>query len=223
MSEGIELVGVSRTFGTDPGVDVLRSVDLRVTPGEVVAVLGPSGSGKSTLLAIAGLLDRPTSGAVLVDGHDTADLDERALARLRARSFGFVFQHHEVLPYLTAGENLAIAARYRGIERRHRLAAIDDALDRVGLVGRGAALGSTMSGGERQRIAIARALLGTPSVVLCDEPTGNLDTANSHHVVDLIIAAASRRVAVVVVTHDHDVAARATRRVEVRDGAILAG
>jgi putative ABC transport system ATP-binding protein len=217
----IELRAVARTYPGPPPVEALRPSDLIVGQGEYLAVVGPSGSGKSTLLNLLGLLDRPTGGTLLLDGIDTALLSEKDRTALRGRRIGFVFQSFHLLPYRTATENVALAQVYTGARAKVRIADAREALSRVGLGHRLDALPTTMSGGERQRVAIARALLNRPSLLLCDEPTGNLDSATSASVLDLFDALNSDGVTLLVITHDPRTAARAHRAVTIQDGLLF--
>ncbi|MDP9795140.1 putative ABC transport system ATP-binding protein [Catenuloplanes nepalensis] len=219
----IRFRGVGLTYPGPPPVTALRPADLTVAPGEYVTVVGPSGSGKSSLLNVAGLLDRPTAGGYELDGIDVGALRESARTALRGRRIGFVFQSFHLLPYRTATENVALAQLYAAVPRRRRLAAARDALDRVGLAHRRDALPLTLSGGERQRVAIARALVHEPSLLLCDEPTGNLDSATAGTVLDLLDALHATGITLVVITHDPVVAARGARTVTIRDGVLSDG
>jgi lipoprotein-releasing system ATP-binding protein len=217
----LEACNVTRTL--PEGVTLVRDINLAVAQGEFVAVTGPSGSGKSSLLYLLGLLDRPTSGAVLLEGQDTARLDKREMAALRLARLGFVFQFHFLLPEFSALDNVLIPIR--------RLGRLPDAaararalhlLDTLGLKDAAAKLPEQLSGGMRQRAAIARALANDPALILADEPTGNLDTRNAAGVFDAFsrLVAEERRT-VIVVTHDPDLAARASRRVHLIDGRIV--
>ncbi len=214
----IRFDGVGLTYPGPPAVPALLPGDLVVAAGDYVAVTGPSGSGKSTFLNVAGLLDRPTEGVYELDGTDVSTLGERARAALRGRCIGFVFQSFHLLPYRTATENVMLAQLYNGVPRAARRRAAVDALGRVGLAYRRDSLPTTLSGGERQRVAIARALVNRPRLLLCDEPTGNLDTTTSGGVLALLDELHEAGLTIVVITHDPDVARRAQYTVTMRDG-----
>ncbi|WP_248878475.1 ABC transporter ATP-binding protein/permease [Bradyrhizobium japonicum] len=219
----LDLRKVCRQFGTDPAVNALVDVDLVVRRGEWLSITGPSGSGKSTLLNMLGCLDRPTSGEFLLDGVETTKLSENERAGLRSRRIGFIFQSFHLLPYRTVLENVMLAEVYRrrtGQGRRERALA---EIRRVGLAHRAEFLPSKLSGGERQRVAIARALMGSPSLLLCDEPTGNLDSKNTESILDFFTELNKEGMTIVVVTHDENVAGRASRRVNMKDGELLGG
>lgn len=216
----LELRDVAKDYGA--GVQALAGVSLTLERGELLGIVGPSGSGKSTLLHVMGTLDRPSSGSVRIEGRDVAGLPDRALSALRAERIGFVFQQFFLMDGMTALENVAEGLLYRGVPRGARLAAARAALDRVGLAHRMTHVPSTLSGGERQRVAIARAIVGRPSFVLADEPTGNLDSARSAEIMDLLEELHGDGATIVVITHDHEVAATLPRTVVVRDGRVVA-
>jgi putative ABC transport system permease protein len=216
----LALAKVGKQFGTDPAVHALTDVDLTLEAGGWLAITGPSGSGKSTLLNIIGCLDRPTSGTFVFDGIDTSTLTENERAGLRSQRIGFVFQSFHLLPYRTVLENVMLAEVYRkGTEAGRRERAMV-AIERVGLAHRADFLPTKLSGGERQRVAIARAIMGSPSLLLCDEPTGNLDSKNSESILDLFAQLNEDGLTLAVVTHDEDVASRASRRVHIVDGRL---
>lgn len=185
-----------------------------------MAVVGPSGSGKSTFLNVVGLLDRPTAGRYEFEGDDVGRLREHERTALRGRRIGFVFQSFNLLPYRTAAENVAVAQLYLGVPRARRRAVALEALDRVGLAHRREAMPWTMSGGERQRVAIARALVNEPTLLLCDEPTGNLDSQTAERVLSIIKRLHSDGLTVITITHDNSVADRAQRVIAIRDGVL---
>ncbi|MGW4200087.1 ABC transporter ATP-binding protein [Streptomyces sp. NPDC004726] len=222
MNEGpvIEFRQVGLTYPGPPPVPALRSCDLTVERGEFVTVVGPSGSGKSTFLNIVGLLDSPTTGHYLLDGVDTSALRDAERTALRGRRIGFVFQSFHLLPHRSALENVALALVYNGAPRARRKADALEALERVGLGHRAASVPTRLSGGERQRVAIARALVARPSLLLCDEPTGNLDTANTRSVLALLEELHQDGMTVLVITHDLGVAERGARTVAIRDGIL---
>lgn len=219
----IELNGVRRHFGTESVVRALDGVSLTVRRGESLAIVGPSGSGKSTLMNIIGLLDRADSGSYRLDGIDVDQMADRERARVRATKIGFVFQAFHLLSHRTAVENVMLRDAYRGADRAGRRDRAVEALRRVGLGHRVDHLPGKLSGGERQRVAIARALLGSPALLLCDEPTGNLDSENTSSVLDLFADLMSSGMTLVVVTHEHDVADRMHAQVHMIDGRITNG
>ncbi|WP_406088279.1 ABC transporter ATP-binding protein [Kitasatospora purpeofusca] len=220
----IEFRQVGLTYPGTPPVEAFKPADLRIENGEYVTVIGPSGSGKSTFLNIAGLLDGPTGGRYLLDGIDTAALTDGDRAALRGQRIGFVFQSFHLLPHRSAAENVALAMLYAPTADRRRAAQrrgrARDALAQVGLSHRINSLPTRLSGGERQRVAIARALVGEPSLLLCDEPTGNLDTATAESILGLLDGLHSAGLTIVLITHDPQVAARAERTVAIRDGIL---
>ena len=216
----IELRGLARTYPGAPPVHALRPADLVIEAGDYVAVTGPSGSGKSTLLHLLGLLDAPTAGSYLLDGLDTSALSDRDRSALRGRRIGIVFQAFHLLPYRTALENVLLAELYNQTPRSARLEAAAGALGEVGLGHRLDALPTTLSGGESQRVAIARALVNRPSLVLCDEPTGNLDSRNAAALMELLDQLNADGLTIVVITHDPGVAAHAGRTVAISDGIL---
>ncbi len=214
----IALREVSKTVqsGNTP-LTILHPLTLDVPAGQCLAIIGPSGSGKSTLLGLIAGLDAPTSGQILIDGTDITTLDEDALARLRGEKIGFVFQFFHLVPSLTALENIQVPMEIAG--RADAAVRAQALLDEVGLHDRGHHYPSQLSGGEQQRVAIARALANDPPLVLADEPTGNLDSTNGRHILDLLLQVRrTRRVTLVLVTHDAHVAAVADARLELRDG-----
>jgi ABC-type lipoprotein export system ATPase subunit len=216
----IELENVGRRYEIDPPFDALRNVNLSIEKGDSVAIVGPSGSGKSTLLNIIGCLDRPTSGTYRLDGRDPAQLGDRILASLRAQQIGFVFQSFHLLSFRSAVDNVMLAELYLRRPRAGRRERAMAALDRVGLATRAEYRPSVMSGGERQRVALARALVTEPPLLLCDEPTGNLDSVNTASVLNLIDNLRADGLTVVMITHDLSVASHAQRVVRIVDGHV---
>jgi putative ABC transport system ATP-binding protein len=222
MDVVVKAVGLTRRFKMgNTMVDALRGVELTITRGEFVALVGPSGSGKSTVLNLIGGLDRPTSGEVWINGVELSDSDERTRTRYRREQVGFVFQTFNLLPRLTAEENVALPLMFSGVPHKERLARARKLLERVGLGHRLTHRPTELSGGEQQRVAIARALVGEPALILADEPTGNLDTAIGQEIMTLLRELNEERgVTLLVVTHDPEVAAFADRVVGLRDGTV---
>jgi putative ABC transport system ATP-binding protein len=219
----VEARGVSKVYSRKVPVTALVGADLRIDRGEMIALQGPSGSGKSTLLGLLGLLDVPTSGSISVNNIETRALGERGRSRLRASSFGFVFQQFNLIPHLTATENVATALLYRGLSSTNRKRKAAEVLGQVGLSHRLGHKPGELSGGEQQRVALARAVVAGPDVILADEPTGNLDSGSAEGVLELLGSFVEDGVAVVVATHDPDVAARARWRYRMRDGQLSEG
>lgn len=218
----IELRGVTKIYGSgEAAVAALAGIDLTIRDGEFVAVMGPSGSGKSTAMNILGCLDTPTSGQYYFRGTDVGSLSRDQRALLRRYYIGFVFQGFNLLKRTTAIENLELPLIYRGVPQAERQARARDALAKVGLADRAGHSASELSGGQQQRVAIARALVTDPSVMFADEPTGNLDSARSHEIMELLASLnAERGLTIVLVTHEDDIAAYAKRRIRFRDGRI---
>ena len=218
----IELSDISKVYEGPVRVQALRSISLVVDQGDFIGIMGPSGSGKSTLLNILGLLDSPTYGSYLFGGTDVAHLDDRDRSHLRGKQLGFVFQSYHLLPHLTSVENVQLGLLYgSAVPRRERAGPAREALRDVGLEDRTDSLCATLSGGEQQRVAIARAIVGRPNLLLCDEPTGNLDSTTSEEVLDCLSKLHSQGLVIVLVTHDSGIVHRTTRVVRVRDGMLV--
>jgi putative ABC transport system ATP-binding protein len=218
----LEVDNVTRSYPGQPPVQALRGVSLRIGQGQLVGVVGPSGSGKTTLLQLMGTLDRPTSGRVRVTGLDVATMADDDLSYLRATRIGFIFQQFFLAEHSTVLDNVADGLLYAGIPLRQRRQRALDALELVGLAQRPHARPTELSGGQRQRVAIARALVGQPAIVLADEPTGNLDQVTGQSILALIDQLHRAGSTIVVITHDHVIAERMPRRVEILDGHIVA-
>jgi putative ABC transport system ATP-binding protein len=220
-----DLRRVTRSYGSGATtVNALHEIDLRIERGEFVAVIGPSGSGKTTLLQLLGALDRPTSGEVVFEGRDLATLKESELTRLRLGTIGFVFQQFNLIPTVSAAENIELALAPAGLPSAARAERVSELLESVGLGPRGHHLPNALSGGEQQRVAIARALANDPDVLLADEPTGNLDSATGDEIMSLLTELnRERNQTILVITHDASVAAAAPRTVRLRDGSIVDG
>lgn len=218
----IAVEGVWRTYRTGPErVEALRGVSLDVAPGAFVAICGPSGSGKSTLMSILGCLDRPTSGRYLLEGVEVASLEDDALAVLRNRRIGFVFQTFNLLPRMTALRNVELPMVYSGLSREERYQRAQEALVAVGLAGRMGHRPNELSGGEQQRVAIARALVNRPAIILADEPTGNLDSTAGEEVMAVFRRLVEGGVTILMVTHNRRIAEQAHRVIQLEDGRVV--
>jgi putative ABC transport system ATP-binding protein len=217
----LELETVIKTYPGEPPVEALRGVSFKVRRGELVGIVGPSGSGKTTLLHLIGTLDRPTSGTVRVAGFDVSELSDRELSALRASRLGFVFQQFFLAEHQTVLDNVADGLLYAGASFVERRRAAVDAIARVGLSDKVAVMPTKLSGGQRQRVAIARALVGRPALLLADEPTGNLDSSTGQSVLELFGELNRDGATIVVITHDHGVAQRMGRMIELLDGRVL--
>ena len=217
----IELKGITKTYGRGEGaVGALAGVDLAIGRGDFVTIMGPSGSGKSTLLHLLGLLDAPTGGEYLLEGHPVHGLPDRELSRIRNRHYGFVFQSFNLLPELTALENAALPLRYAGVPRGEAAERAAGLLAQVGLAKRGHHYPAQLSGGEQQRVAVARAVANEPDVIMADEPTGNLPSATGGEIMELLRGLNEKGVTLVVVTHDQRIGDLGRIKVRLRDGRI---
>ena len=218
----IRVVGLGKSYETAAGLfPALKGVDLEVRPGEFIAIMGPSGSGKSTFMNLLGCLDTPTSGDYFLAGQNVAHMDKDALAVLRNRTLGFVFQGFNLLPRMTLQDNVALPLVYAAVDKESRRAAAREMLDKVGLGKYAESLPSRISGGQQQRVAIARALVNKPRLILADEPTGNLDSHTSEEIMRLFSDLNAEGITIVLVTHEADVAAHAKRQVRFLDGEIV--
>jgi putative ABC transport system ATP-binding protein len=221
MSAVLDLSGVRKTYRAgELEVDALRGIDMTVEEGDYVAIMGPSGSGKSTLMHILGCLDIPTSGTYRIAGEDVSTLDERQLADIRNRRIGFVFQQFNLLTSLSAWRNVELPLIYASVPRAQRRERAMAALERVGLGDRVEHKPGELSGGQQQRVAVARALVTEPSLILADEPTGNLDSVSTRDVLDLFAELHAQGRTIVLITHEHDVAAEAAHTLVIRDGEL---
>jgi putative ABC transport system ATP-binding protein len=222
MTSVLEVDDATKCYPGEPPVEALRGVSIAIGPGELVGVVGPSGSGKTTLLQLMGTLDRPTSGRVRITGLDVATMPDDEVAHLRATRIGFIFQQFFLAEHSTVLDNVADGLLYAGIPLGQRRERAHDALRLVGLAERPRARPTQLSGGQRQRVAIARALVGEPAIVLADEPTGNLDQATGQAILALIDQLHQAGSTIVVITHDHAIAERLPRKVEILDGRVVA-
>ncbi len=216
----IILVNVSKVYDLgEVKVAALDDISFRCNEGEAISIMGPSGSGKSTLMNILGCLDRPTGGSYFLEGQDVSSLTDNQLAEIRNNKLGFVFQSYNLLPKMSALENVELPMVYAGHGHRKQLAMA--ALESVGIGQRAYHRPSEMSGGEQQRVAIARALINNPKIILADEPTGNLDTTSSHNIMDVLLEQRKRGITIVIVTHEEDIASYTERTIYLRDGKII--
>jgi putative ABC transport system ATP-binding protein len=216
----IALDNITKTYDLgELKVTALDNVSFRCNKGEAVSIMGPSGSGKSTLMNIIGCLDRPTSGSFLLEGEDVSSLNDNELAVIRNKKLGFVFQSYNLLPKMTALENVQLPMVYAG--QGHRKQSAMEALESVGIGNRARHRPTEMSGGEQQRVAIARALVNNPRIILADEPTGNLDSQSSHNIMDVLLEQRKKGITIIIVTHEEDIASYTERTIYLRDGKII--
>jgi len=220
----IEMRGVTKVYTTGKvAVEALRGIDLRIEKNEFISIMGPSGSGKSTLMNIIGCLDTPTEGAYLLEGMKVADLDPNRLAEIRNKKIGFVFQNFNLLPYATAFENVEVPLIFKGESYKSRKRRGEELLERVGLKDRADHRPTELSGGEMQRVSIARALACDPSIILADEPTGNLDSIAGREIIDIFVDLWKQGHTIAVITHDKEISSRTQRTVKLRDGKVVDG
>jgi len=221
MSNIIETRGLTKVFGSNgAAVHALRGIDMTVSRGEFVALIGPSGSGKSTLMAILGCLDKPTAGTYALDGERVEGLSGRELAQIRNDKIGFVFQQYNLLPKASVLRNVELPMLYAGVSRKERRARAQELLEMVGIPEKAKVLPAALSGGQRQRVAVARSLANRPALLLADEPTGALDSKTGHEVLELFADLHRRGNTIIIVTHDLSIAGMAQRQVEIMDGLI---
>ena len=223
MNDVLRLEGIAKTYnpGTPGAVDVLRGLDLSVAQGEVVALVAPSGAGKSTLLHIAGLLDTPDAGRVVLNGRDMTRLPDRTRTEARRREVGFVYQFHHLLPEFDARDNVALPMRIAGLPQAEARRRAEQTLTALGLGERLTHQPAQLSGGEQQRVAIARSLANKPRLLLADEPTGNLDSTSGASIVELLHELHAQGTTIIVITHDNELAAQLPRQIAIRDGRIV--
>lgn len=222
MAPAVWLRSVNKIYEQEGGLGVqaLKDINLKISKGEFIAVIGPSGSGKSTLMHILGLLDKPTSGKYELDGQDTSALSENELAKLRNQKIGFVFQSFNLLSRTSALDNVALPLIYSGISAKERLQRAKAALENVGLGDKFFSKPNQLSGGQQQRVAIARSLINNPEIILADEPTGNLDTQTSQEIMDIFKKLNKEQRTIILITHEHDIAKQAKKIMRIKDGRI---
>ncbi len=222
MALAVKLSHVNKVYDQGEGLkfQALRNINLNISKGEFIAIIGPSGSGKSTLMHILGLLDRPTSGSYELDEEDTSTLSENELAKIRNQKIGFIFQSFNLLPRTAALDNVALPLIYSGVSGKERLHRAKEALERVGLKDKIFSKPNQLSGGQQQRVAIARSLINNPEIILADEPTGNLDTKTSEEIMDIFKKLNKEGHTVILITHEHDIAKQAKKIIRIKDGEI---